>query len=401
MASGIDIKAYNCIFSDISPSIQTGVKPNEIARMLLRRAVEVLKAKGGVIRTMNLENNQMDLVTSYGMSDQYLSKGPVSWETVIKELGKAQDLRIIVDLFDNPCIQYPKQLWEEGIRMIADVPLILWERTIGMIRLYFKEKKELSLEERNFLGFASRQGACAISAAGLIEKQMIQYEKLAIQTEKLSALGKMAAGIAHEINNPLASILLFSTNLVKEVPEEDPLKEGLEIIISETKKCKAIIQDLLEFSRVKEPTKALTKVNTTIDKVLSLLSNEFRIQHIRIEKHLSDDVVEVMVDERQLMQVFVNILLNAAQAIQEEGVIVVKTQAVAAQNLIRIEFTDSGPGITEKDLSKIFDPFFSTKANGTGLGLSVSYRIIRNHNGEIRVSNKPGEGTCFTIDLPV
>ncbi|MGD9039262.1 MAG: ATP-binding protein [Desulfobacteraceae bacterium] len=400
MASNIDIKSYNCIFSDISPSIQTGVKPGEIARILLKRAVEVLKAKGAVIRTLNLETNQLDLAVSYGMSDKYLSKGPVSWEKVIKELVNKKEPRIIVDLFENPRIQYPKALWEEGIRMVADAPLLMWERTIGMIRIYFTEKKEMSCEENNFLMFTSRQGACAISEAGLLEEQRIQYDRLALETEKMSALGRMAAGIAHEINNPLASILLYGSSLIKEVPDKDPLKEGLEVIINETKRCKAIIQDLLEFSRVKEPSKALANINTIIEKALSLLNNELRIRHIRVEKHLSNAMVEILVDERQLMQVFVNILLNALQAIGEGGMIAIRSRADMAQNLIRIEFTDSGPGISEENLSKIFDPFFSTKKNGTGLGLSVSYRTIKNHNGDIRVSSKPGEGTRFTIDLP-
>ena len=400
MTSNIDVKAYNCIFSDISPSVQTGVKPGQIARMLLKRAVEVLKAKGAVIRTLDLETNQLDLAVSYGMSTKYLSKGPVSWEKVIKELGKKGELRVIVDFFENPRIQYPEALWEEGIRMVADAPLFMWERTIGMIRIYFSEKREISPEERNFLIFISRQGACAISEAGLLEKQRIQYDRLALETEKLSALGRMAAGIAHEINNPLASILLYGSSLIKDVPEKNPLKEGLQVIIDETKRCKAIIQDLLEFSRTKEPSKALADINTTIEKALSLLKNELRIRHIRVEKHLSNEMLEILLDERQIIQVFVNILLNALQAIEEGGMIAIRSRVDMAQNLVSIEFTDSGPGISEKDLPRIFDPFFSTKTDGTGLGLSVSYRTIKNHNGDIRVSSKPGEGTRFTIDLP-
>ena len=380
--------------------MQPGVKPIEIAKMLLKRAVQVLNAKGAVIRTLNLETDQLDLAVSYGMSDRYLSRGPVYWEKVIKDLGKDKELRVINDLFENPCVQYPKELWEEGIRMIADIPLILRDRIIGMFRIYFTEDKMLSTEECNFLRFAARQGACAISEAGLIEKQMTQYERLASQTEKLSALGTMAAGVAHEINNPLASILLYSSSLIKDVPENDPLKEGLAIIISETKRCKAIVQNLLEFSRIKDPNKSLANINTVIENALTLLKNEISSRRIRIEKYLSNEMMDILVDEGQIMQVFVNILLNAAQAINQGDVIAIWSRADEAQNLIRIEFTDSGPGISEKDLPKIFDPFFSTKVKGTGLGLSVSYRIIKNHKGDIRVFSKPGEGTRFIIDLP-
>lgn len=401
MDSSINIEAFNCIFSDISPSIKTGVKPGEIARMLLKRTVEVLKAKGAVIRTLNLETNQLDLAVSYGMSDRYLSKGPVSWEKVIKELGKKNELRVIVDLFENPRIQYPRELWDEGVRMVADAPLIMWERTIGMLRTYFTEKKEISLEERKFFIFASRQGACAISEAGLLEKLRIQYDHLALQTEKMSSLGRMAAGIAHEINNPLAGILLYSSNLIKKAPKKGPIREGLEVIINETKRCKAIIQDLLEFSRMGEPTKAFADLSEIIEKALSILENEFSLRHIRIEKHLSKKMEDVYLDEKQIQQVFVNVLLNAAQAIEKKGVISIKSFIEPEENCVRVEIVDSGPGITEDHLPRIFEPFFSTKTNGTGLGLSVSYGIIQKHDGRIQVSSQTGNGTCITIDFPL
>jgi len=401
MDPSINIEAFNCIFRDISPSMKTGVKPGEIARMLLKRTVEVLKAKGAVIRTLNLETNQLDLAVSYGMSDRFLSKGPVSWEKVIRELGKKNELRVILDPFENPCIQYPRELWEEGVRMVADAPLIMWERTIGMLRIYFAEKKEISLEERKFLIFASRQGACAISEAGLLEKQRIQYERLALQTEKMSSLGRMAAGIAHEINNPLAGILLYSSNLIKKAPKEGPLREGLEVIISETKRCKAIIQDLLEFSRVGEPKKAFADLNEIIEKALSILENEFNLRHIRIEKHLSKKMEDVYLDEQQIRQVFVNVLLNAAQAIDKKGVITIRSLVERGKKSVRVEIIDSGPGILEDHLPRIFEPFFSTKTNGTGLGLSVSFGIIQNHNGKIQVSSPTGNGTCITIDFPL
>jgi len=224
---------------------------------------------------------------------------------------------------------------------------------------------------------------------------------LALQTEKMSSLGRMAAGIAHEINNPLAGILLYSSNLIKKAPKEGPLREGLEVIISETKRCKAIIQDLLEFSRVGEPKKAFADLNEIIEKALSILENEFNLRHIRIEKHLSKKMEDVYLDEQQIRQVFVNVLLNAAQAIDKKGVITIRSLVERGKKSVRVEIIDSGPGILEDHLPRIFEPFFSTKTNGTGLGLSVSFGIIQNHNGKIQVSSPTGNGTCITIDFPL
>jgi signal transduction histidine kinase len=285
--------------------------------------------------------------------------------------------------------------------MIVDSLLILRDQAIGLIRIYFAKKRKISAKEMDFLRFTSRQSACAIETAGLIEMQRSQYQELALQTEKMSSLGRMAAGIAHEINNPLAGILLYSSSLIKKAPKEGPIREGLEVIINETKRCKAIIQDLLEFSRVGEPKTAFADVNGIIEKALSILENEFSLRHIHIEKHLSKKMEDVYLDEKQIQQVFVNVLLNAAQAIEKKGVITIRSLVGREQKCVRVEVVDSGPGIPEDHLPRIFEPFFSTKTNGTGLGLSVSYGIIQNHNGQIQASSQTGNGTRITIDFPL
>jgi two-component system NtrC family sensor kinase len=211
----------------------------------------------------------------------------------------------------------------------------------------------------------------------------------------------MAAGIAHEINNPLAGILLFSTNLSKKVTEYDPLKGGLDIIIHETIRCKSIIEELLEFSREREPKKSLTNINDIINKAVSILDNEFRLHHISVKKDLSEELPDILLDQNQIQQVFVNLLLNAIEAIQENGVITIKSHMEPCQANQIIEITDTGCGISPGDINQIFEPFYSTKPKGTGLGLAVSYGIVQNHRGNITVSSQPGSGTRFTIEIPV
>ena len=401
MDTSLDISRFYRVFRDVSTVVHSSTDVDEVLELVVWKSSEMLDAMGAILRILNLETHQLELGAAYGLGERYISKGVVSKEKIITDLCKKNKVIIIEDILTDPRVQYPQEAWEEGIRMILDLPLTLKADVVGIIRMYFAEKRTFSDEELDFVIAITEQCACAIDKARLIETQQARYNHLALQTEKLSALGRMAAGIAHEINNPLGGILLYSTNLFKKVPEEGPLKEGLEIIINETMRCKTIIKDLLEFSREKEPEKTSANISHIIEKTLSMLENEFRLRHIRVETNLSGKTPDVLVDANQMHQVFINLLLNAAEATQDNGVINVRSQIEPANRRIRIEIADNGCGIPPEHISKVFEPFFTTKAKGTGLGLAVTYRIVRNHQGEIQVSSQPGKGTLFTIEIPL
>jgi signal transduction histidine kinase len=329
-----------------------------------------------------------------------LSKGHVSSKKVIEEICQENRAIIIQDVQTDPRVQYPNAAKEEGIKMMVDLPLLVGQNVVGVLRIFFDEQRQFSEEELNFAVAIAEQCALAIDKARLIEKQQIQYDHLAIQADKLSSLGRMAAGIAHEINNPLAGILLYSSNLIKKVPETGPLKKGLEVIIHETVRCRGIIQDLLEFSREREPAKALGDLNGVINKALSILANEFRLHRVSVEKRLSDDLPCLLLDVNQMEQVFINFFMNAIDAIQGQGQVSVRSYRDEDNQGVVVEIEDSGMGIPQEHLERIFEPFFSTKPKGTGLGLAVNYGIIQKHGGQIRVSSQPGRGTTMTIRLP-
>jgi two-component system NtrC family sensor kinase len=399
--SSINIETFYRVFRDVSTVVHSSTDVDEVLELVVWKSSKMLDAKGAVLRILNLETHQLELGAAYGLGERYLSKGVVSKEKIITDLCRQNKVIIIEDILTDPRVQYPQEAWEEGIRMILDLPLTLKADVVGIIRMYFAEKRTFSEEELDFVIAITEQCACAIDKARLIETQQARYDHLALQTEKLSALGRMAAGIAHEINNPLGGILLYSTNLFKKVPKEGPLKEGLEIIINETMRCKTIIQDLLEFSREKEPEKTLANINHIIEKTLGMLENEFHLRHMTVETNLSSEMSDNLVDVNQMHQVFVNLLLNAAEATQDNGEINIRSQIDKARRCVRVEIADNGCGIPPEHISKVFEPFFTTKAKGTGLGLAVSYRIVRNHQGEIQVSSKPGEGTRFSIEIPL
>ncbi len=227
-------------------------------------------------------------------------------------------------------------------------------------------------------------------------------QKQIVHSEKLASLGKLAAGIAHEINNPLTGVLTYSSIMLEELKETE-YREDLEIIVSETLRCRKIVREILNFARETRIEKEAASINQVINEALSILEKHVSFQNINIIKELSDTVPEMNIDINQMKSVINNLALNAADAMPDGGSLTIKTVFDPALNSIVIEFTDTGLGISEENISKIFDPFFTTKqtGKGTGLGLAVTYGIIKKHNGQILVKSKINEGTTFTITLPV
>ncbi|MGD8881336.1 MAG: ATP-binding protein [Desulfobacterales bacterium] len=401
MPTSSKIAVFYHTFREISNLMHSSTNVGEVLELVVWKVTEALEAKGALLRILNLQTKEFELSAAYGLSETYLSKGPITQQSIITDVYKKKPFVIIEDMLTDKRIQYPREAHQEGLRMVLDLPLVFRDHIAGLLRVYFPTLRRFEVDEVDFAVALAQQCACAIDKARLIEEQQARYDQLALHTEKLSALGRMAAGIAHEINNPLAGVLLYSSNLSKKIGDDSLLKEGMEIIIRETQRCKIIIQDLLEFARDREPKKAMTDINQVIDRAVNMLENEFRLRHIQLEKGYSKDLKTAMLDENQLQQVFVNLLLNAAHAIDQEGTIEIRTRPDSAGEHVIIEVQDSGCGIPPEHLSKIFEPFFSTIKDGSGLGLAVSYGIVRNHQGELTVASEPGKGTCFTITLPM
>lgn len=229
------------------------------------------------------------------------------------------------------------------------------------------------------------------------------------QGEKLAAIGQLAAGIAHELNNPLTGVLTFTSLLRKKLPEGSTDAEDLDLVIRETKRCAAIIRRLLDFAREKVPAKGFIAINPLVAEVVRLVDRPATLQDIEIRTELDPDLPQVWGDAELIKQVVLNIVVNATQAITDRGRIAVRTRRLdapadqpAEPGMVEIAVSDDGCGIPEADLQRIFDPFFTTKeiGKGTGLGLSVSYGIVKAHGGAIKVETRVGEGSTFRIQLP-
>jgi PAS domain S-box-containing protein len=236
-----------------------------------------------------------------------------------------------------------------------------------------------------------------------MERKLQETHLQLVSSEKMASLGKLAAGIAHEINNPLGGILIYSSLMMEDLPQEDPRRGDLVRIVQEAGRCKEIVKSLLEFARQTEPKMEPTDVNRAISDGLFFLVNQALFHNIHIVKNLDSFLPFVPANAGQLKQVFMNIIVNAAEAMHGNGTLTIRTFPSPDRKTVFVEFTDTGEGIPPENLTRIFDPFFTTKevGKGTGLGLATSYGIIEDHGGKISVKSQVGEGTTFTIELPV
>ncbi len=234
-------------------------------------------------------------------------------------------------------------------------------------------------------------------------KELTEMQAHLIQSEKLASLGKLAAGIAHEINNPLGGVLIYSHLLLEDTDKNSPNYENLKKIVKETSRCKDIVKGLLEFARPKEPEMSLVNIDEIVERSLSVMERQALFQNIKIKKSYVSNLPKIVVDSAQLQQVFVNIILNAAEAMNGNGILTISTSLNGDGTYIEVKFSDTGHGIMEEDKKRLFEPFFTTKevGKGTGLGLAISYSIIQKHHGTIEVKSEHGKGSTFTVKLPL
>jgi two-component system NtrC family sensor kinase len=231
------------------------------------------------------------------------------------------------------------------------------------------------------------------------------YHQL-LQAEKMAALGQTISGVAHELNNPLATILSWSERLSQRSSLDESVRRGVETILSEAERAARIVRNLLTFARKRQTTRAMVDVNQVVRETLALRSYEQRLNNLNVLDALAAGLPQVFADGHQIQQVLLNLVINAEQAMltaNGRGTLVVRTWHDAAQESVILEINDDGPGIPDEVQPKIFDPFFTTKevGKGTGLGLTVAYAIVQEHGGRIRLESRPESGASFYVELPV
>jgi two-component system NtrC family sensor kinase len=269
---------------------------------------------------------------------------------------------------------------------------------IVLVATDLREMKRLLLEARAAASAEREQAAERAKAY----RELKSLQARLIQSEKMSSLGRMAASVAHEINNPLGAIVIFSCLLLEKTPEDFPGRKKLETIVREATRCRDIVRSLLDFARPGLGARHTVDLGTIVRAALELLQSQDLFKEIEVALELSTTPVEIVCDSSQLQQAFTNLLVNAAEAISGRGRIAIKSWRDASSQMAAVSFTDTGCGISPESLEQIFEPFFTTKqeGHGTGLGLTIVYGIIERHGGTIKVDSRIGQGTMFTVWLP-
>ena len=221
------------------------------------------------------------------------------------------------------------------------------------------------------------------------------------RSERLASLGRLAAGVAHEIRNPLSSIRGFAQFFIQRFKGQEKEQEYASIMVKEVDRLNRVITELLDFARPKDPHRDLHSLGEIVEHTLKLLEPELTKRNVEVEKAFSPDVPSVRVDRDQVSQALLNLLLNSMESMDGEGKIRIDLRKSNSRPLMELVISDTGKGIPQEDLGKVFDPFFSTKRKGTGLGLAIVHQIVESHKGEITVESREGEGTTFRILLPM
>lgn len=263
-----------------------------------------------------------------------------------------------------------------------------------------KDNRELFYSISTYPVIEDGEVTAAIEIARDITRD-INMQKTLMQQEKLASIGRLSAGVAHEINNPLTTILTSAMLLQEDLESDDPAFEELQTIANETLRCRKIVTSLLDFARQNKPQKMSANINTIISDSILLTQKQAAFKDIAVNAELTPLLPDQMLDKGQIEQALINLILNAVESTPEGGSITVTTAKNDSTNSIIIDIKDTGVGIAPEHLSTIFEPFFTTKETGTGLGLAITHGIIQQHGGAIDVNSRLDEGTCFTIVIPI
>ena len=236
-----------------------------------------------------------------------------------------------------------------------------------------------------------------------VERRLKEAQDRLVHSEKMASLGQLAAGVAHELNNPLTGIMLYLNMVLERLEGGSDYREDLECVLEDANRCKNIIKDLLAYSRQAAPEREVFQVNSLVEQGLGLIRDQKLFINTTVVRELSDEMMLIHADRNQLSQVIINVVINAIDAMERRGVLTFRTYRNKPARKVYVEISDTGSGISEENVSKVFDPFFTTKGmgKGTGLGLSTAYGIVKENGGEISVKETGPEGTTFLIELPL
>lgn len=349
--------------------------------------------------------------------DNYRDDTPLHMMTRLMAYSLTDEKEIIVlcirskkpilekNAFHNPAINKKFVSMIDANEFVC-VPLVVKEEAIGVICAdNFYSRKPITEEHVQLLSTFASQAALAIENAEAYKKlgekirQLGETQERLIRSERLAVIGNMAAYIAHEIRNPLVTIGGFARAILRTSHQDNQTRQSIEVIVEEVKRLEKILANIMDFSKPYEPVRMISQINEILENTCSLMEPYFKNDNIQLTKKLDTGIPGIIIDSTQIKQVFLNIIKNAVESMPNGGRLTVET--MLEDECIRINITDTGEGMTAETMKNIFVPFFTTKVDGTGVGLAVSQKIVDDHGGYIKVNSSLHEGTTFSIYLPM
>ncbi len=393
--------------ASVGQAINSTVNLDDALQVITRETALLMSARVCALHLLDDSRQWLDLRSSHGAGEGYVRKPRLGVEESL--LGMVVRRRKPVQVenvqtssrYQNIAIAR-----SEGLVSLLSVPLIFGGEAIGALSVYTAAPYSFANEEIRILSALAELSAIAIEKARLYER-IVDVEEQLRQNEKLSALGLLAAEVAHEIRNPLTVMKMLYHSLDLKFPGGDPRAKDAAIMGEKMDHLNRIVEQILDFARSTEPKLAAVNVNALLDDLALLTRHKLKNQGITLVRDLAPDLPPILGDALQLEQAFLNLLLNAVQAMPAGGRLAVTTRVANAEGgsvpgEVLIEFTDTGEGMSEEQCSRVFSSILSTtKARGTGLGLAIVTRVIETHRGTIQVRSREGRGTTMIVTLPV
>jgi signal transduction histidine kinase len=391
--------------SSVSRTINSTLNLDEALRAITKEACELMRARMCSLMLLDESREWLDLRASFGAGDAYINKPRLAaGESLIGVVVRRKKPLQVANVQTDTRYQNVELARRESLVSLLSVPLIFAGQCIGALSVYTARPYSFSNEEIKILSALAELSAIAIEKARLYER-VVDVEEQLRQNEKLSALGLLAAEVAHEIRNPLTVMKLLYHSLDLKFDAHDPRSKDAQIIEAKIEHLNKIVEQILDFARTTEPKFAPVNLNDLVDELSLLVRHKLANQGIKLVRDLQDDLPLVSGDAPQLEQAFLNLILNAAEAMAEGGTLTIRSRALRGADpagQVAVEFKDTGGGMTAEQQRQAFKTVLATtKAKGTGLGLAIVGRIVETHHGEIRIRSRVGRGTTLRIALPV
>ena len=387
--------------ASVSRTINSTLNLDEALRAITKEACELMRARMCSLMLLDESREWLDLRASYGAGDAYIRKPRLSAdESLIGVVVRRKKQLQVANVQADARYQNIELARRESLVSLLSVPLVFAGQSIGVLSVYTARPYSFSNEEIKILSALAELSAIAIEKARLYER-VVDVEEQLRQNEKLSALGLLAAEVAHEIRNPLTVMKLLYHSLNLKFEPKDPRNKDAQIIEAKIEHLNKIVEQILDFARTTEPKFAPVNLNDLVDELSLLVRHKLANQGIKLVHDLLPTLPVVAGDAPQLEQAFLNLILNAAEAMPGGGTLTIKTTALESGH-VAVTFKDTGGGMSKEQQQRAFKTVLATtKAKGTGLGLAIVGRIIETHHGQIRIHSRVGRGTTLRILLPV